>query len=328
MDDWVEKRKGKISASNVAAILGLKPFGKTPIDAWQQIMGYAPPAPDKPAFRMGRKVESVIAELYAEEAGVELVTLKDPMIHPLLPWLCGTPDRLILGQPKGLEIKNVGQHMARGWGEPGTDEIPDYYLTQVAIYMAITGYDAFDVVASLAGAYPVVYPVCRDEELENKILKALDEWYVLHIAGNTPPEPDGTSNYTEYLKHRWPRNEKPLRTADPMIELAMANLDEARRDCNEAEERKALYENTIKAYIGDADGVQGGCGSITWKAAKDSKKVDYEGITSLLFKLSGVQEVLQKHELTSSIIVSDYTLIIPGSRRFLTKFFDKLKVGG
>ena len=31
----------------------------------------------------------MIAELYAEEAGVELVAPQDPMVHPDLPWLCG-----------------------------------------------------------------------------------------------------------------------------------------------------------------------------------------------------------------------------------------------
>lgn len=320
MSEWIEKRKGKISASNVATILGLKPFGKMPIDAWQQIMGYAPPVADKPAFRMGRKVEAVIADLYAEDAGVELVAPQDPMVHHDLPWLCGTPDRLIVGQPKGLEIKNVGEYMLRGWGKPGTDEIPDYYLTQVAMYMAITGYDEFDVAASLAGGYPVVYPVQRDRQLENDILKTLDDWYVIHIAGNTPPEPDETNNYAEYLKRRWPRNEKPLKKADPAIESAMANLCQARMDYDEAEERKMFYENTIKSFIADAEGVEGECGKITWKAAKDGKEIDWERAYRVVVALGGVREVLVNHGCTSESIENDVTTARPGSRRFLTKF--------
>lgn len=325
VDEWVEKRKGKISASNVAAIIGLKPFGKTPIVAWQQIMGFSPQVADKPHLRMGKKVEAVIAELYSEDASVSLIKPEEPMIHPSLPWLCGTPDGLIVGQEKGIEIKNVGEHMLHGWGKPGTDEIPDYYLTQVATYMAITGYDEFDVVASLAGAYPVVYPIHRDRQLENDILKALDEWYVIHIAGNTPPEPDVTDNYAEYLKHRYTRNEKPLKKADVVIESAMANLYQARMDYDEAEERKLLYENTIKAFVGDSEGVEGECGKITWKSAKDTAKTDYEGITAMLLRLSGIKDVLQKHEISESKLIADFTKKIPGSRRFLTKFYERGK---
>lgn len=319
INEWVEKRKGKISASNVAAILGLKPFGKTPIDAWSQIMGYSPEQADKPVWRMGRKAEAMIADLYSEDAGVKLVTPQDPMVHAELPWLCGTPDRLIVGQPKGVEIKNVGKHMLYGWGEPGTDEIPDYYLMQVAVYMAITRYDVFDVVASLAGEYPTVFPIRRDKQLENNILKLLDEWYVIHIVGNTPPEPDSSIRYSDFLKNQWPRDKNPLKRADGMTEFAMEKLAEARKACDEAEELKVLYENVVKAYIGDAEGVEGECGKITWKATKDSVKIDYEGITEELFQLSEIQELLVKYDLSKARLMADYTSITPGSRRFLAR---------
>ena len=37
-----------------------------------------------------------------------------------------------------VEIKTA--RYGKGWGEPGTDAIPDYYALQVHHYMTITGY--------------------------------------------------------------------------------------------------------------------------------------------------------------------------------------------
>ena len=234
------------------------------------------------------------------------------MIHPDLPWLCGTPDRLILGQKKGVEIKNVGEHMLYGWGKPGTDEIPDYYLIQNVIYLAITGYDDWDVAASLAGGYPEVYPIRRDKDLELDIIKRLEEWYITHVVSGIPPEPDASDAYAEYLKRRWNISEKPLKVADDVMAATMAEYAKARNDYDKAKKCKELLENTIKAYIEDSEGVSSPAGVITWKKSADSIKVDWESLSKELMKGYTDTRVAKK--------IKELTSTVPGSRRFLTKF--------
>lgn len=307
--DWIEKRKGKISASNAAAILGLKPFGKTPMDAWLDIKGLKTKDVDTRAKRQGRHIESALANMYADDTGCKLVVVDEPIIHPSLPWLCGTPDRLVEGGQKGVEIKNVGKFMAHGFGDPGTDAIPDYYLVQVSIYMAITAYPIFDVYASIAGEYPEVYPVERDMELENTILEKLDEWYKTYIVGNKEPEIDSSSACAEYLAAKYPRNFKPLKAADETTEQLLSRLAEVRNHLKSYEEQEEVIRNLLKNYIGDADGVQGVAGKVTWKKTANSSIVDYESMSSEL--LAG----LTKEEKTKYI--KKYSTIKEGHRRFV-----------
>jgi len=78
--------------------------------------------PDNLRFKIGRKFEGPIAELYAEQEGVKLLKVDGLYRHPAAP-LVGTPDRLIDGRMKGLEIKTADPAVAHQWGESGTDEI-------------------------------------------------------------------------------------------------------------------------------------------------------------------------------------------------------------
>ena len=310
-DNWIEKRKGKISASNVAAILGLKPFGKTPLDAWLDIKGLRTKDVDDKSKRQGRYIESALANIYTADTGCELVIVDEPLIHPKLSWLCGTPDRLIKGNQKGVEIKNVGKFMAHGFGTPGTDEIPDYYLVQVSMYMAITMYPVFDVYASIAGEYPEVYPIERDIELENIILGKLDEWYKAYIVGNREPEIDSSQSCADYLASKYPRNFKPLKSADDATEQLIQRLAAVRYSLKSFGEQEEIIKNLLKNYIGDADGVQGQSGKCTWKKITDSSIIDYESLASELLT------VLPKEEKNKYI--NKYTIIREGNRRFLFK---------
>lgn len=317
-DNWIEKRKGKISASNAAAILGLKPFGKTPMDAWLDIKGLKTKDVDTRAKRQGRHIESALANMYADDTGCKLVVVDEPIIHPSLPWLCGTPDRLVEGGQKGVEIKNVGKFMAHGFGDPGTDAIPDYYLVQVSIYMAITAYPIFDVYASIAGEYPEVYPVERDMELENTILENLDEWYKTYIVGNKEPEIDSSRSCADYLAAKYPRNFQPIKQADEGTERLLSSLAEIKYHLESYEEQEEAVKNLLKNYIGEADGVQGQAWKCTWKVTKDTKIINWEGIAKMLLSNDAVREImLSSHGMTERYIKDCFTTIQPGARRFL-----------
>ena len=307
-NNWMEKRKGKISASNAAAILGLKPFGKTPLDAWLEIKGLKTQKEESREMRQGRRVEAALADLYTDDTGSKLITVNEPLIHPDLSWLCGTPDRLVAGEQKGIEIKNVGKFMADGFGEPGTDQIPDYYLVQVSIYIAITKYN-FDVWASIAGTYPEIYPIIRDIELENMILEKLDEWYKIYIIGNQEPEIDSSPSCAEYLAKKYPKNFAPLKEATPDEDHLLQKLSEVRDALKSYEEQEEEIKNLLKNSIGDADGIQGSDWKATWKATKESKKIDWERLARNLLK----PLTLDDQQLVKDL----YTIPVQGIRRFL-----------
>ena len=57
-------------------------------------------------------------------------------------------------------------------GEPGTDEIPDYYMTQVQHYLAVTGVKTADVAVLIGGNDFRIYTIEADEELQSFVDRA------------------------------------------------------------------------------------------------------------------------------------------------------------
>lgn len=313
--EQLEERKRGIGASEAAAVLGLNPY-RTPLEVWMQKKGMVETI-ETPAMRLGTRLEPVIAEMYQEATGLELATTRT-ILYPKNPIIFATPDRIIKDKNKGLEIKTANARMSEQWGEPESDEIPSYYLVQCILCMAVTDLPEWDVAALIGGSDFRIYTIHRDIELETTIIERLLEWWEMYIVGNREPEIDSSRSCAEYLAAKYPRNFKPLKEADETTEQLLSRLAEVKNHLKSFEEQEEAIKNLLKNYIGDADGVQGITGKATWKAAKDSKKINWEGIAEMLLSNSFVKEVLfEKHGLTEKKIKEAFTTIQPGVRRFL-----------
>ena len=85
-----------------------------------------------------------------------------------------------------VEIKTA--RSSQGWGEPGTNEIPDYYALQVQHQMIVTGFEVADVPVSIAGGSPVLYEVPADPVVQQMIIEACIAFWQRVTEGN-PPDP-------------------------------------------------------------------------------------------------------------------------------------------
>src|SRR5690242_20123452 len=142
--EWLEARRNGLGASEVAAVFGLDKY-TSPFDLWLQKKGEAPErVGDSPQARRGRFAEAGIADEYAEVTGDVLVRV--PTVkHPDLPILFASADRMAVeakvdGAQREfwrypVEIKNRGG-FPRGFGESGTDQVPDAIAVQVHVQMA------------------------------------------------------------------------------------------------------------------------------------------------------------------------------------------------
>lgn len=314
--EQLERRKKGIGASDAAAILGMNPY-QTPLEIWMQKKGLVESI-ETPAMKLGIRLEPVIAEMYQEETGLELLQ-SQTITYVKNPILFATPDRLIKGCRKGLEIKTANARMEKQWGESGSDEIPQYYLIQCILCMAVTDLPEWDVATLIGGQDFRIYNIQRDIEVENLIIEKLLEWWNIYIVEDKEPDIDSSKSCAEYLAIKYPRNFRPLKQADETTEQLLSKLAEIQHHLESYEEQEEAVKNLLKNYIGDADGVQGIVGKCTWKNTKDSKKINWEGIAEMLFRLSGMEEVLKKQELTGKKIKEDFTTIQPGIRRFLFK---------
>ena len=280
-EQWLATRKTGIPASDAAAILGLSPW-KSPLDVWLEKTGRATIqeiAPEREdLFFLGHQLEPAIAAMYSRKTGRELLQVQENrglLRHQKHPIVIGTPDRLVVGERRGVELKSEVAFMDR-FGDPGTDDVPMYYAVQCAQYMAITDFDAWDIALLHGGAKFAIYTLERNRDMERDLVEFIVEWWHRHVVANVAPEIDGSESATRYLANEFRKNVRPLEKATDAEEDLAIELGKLRENLAIAEGIKSLFENRIRKAIGDREGFFGSFGRVTWKKSKDSTIVDYE----------------------------------------------------
>jgi predicted phage-related endonuclease len=283
------------------------------MDVWMEKKNLLPPPEDDAEknflLDLGLQLEPVIARLYERQTGRQL-TLGEPVVHPAHPELRGTPDRLVEGELRGVELKTENEFSDQ-YGEPGTDEIPPHYLVQCAQYMMLTGYSFWDLAVLHGGSRFAIYTIKRDAELEAMMVDKLTEWWRKHIVGDQPPPLDSSDAWKIYLKKRFPKNIRPIEEAAPHSEWIVDSYNEIRKAEKTILEYRQEYESRLKGIIGDRDGITSRYGRVTWKLTKDSVHVDWQRAFAVLASLH------QGDPKTPDEIIQMHTETRPGVRRFL-----------
>jgi predicted phage-related endonuclease len=162
-----------------------------------------------------------------------------------------------------------------------------------------------------------IYRVQFDTGVFDKLLqKALSFWDT-HIHPGVAPEIDGSSGADAWLKTKFPENTNEIRDADTVDLTYAIEYREVRERYEAVKKERHELENKLKERIGSSDGIQGDFGKFTWKKQKDSKKVDWEGVTGALAAL------LHENGLDPKSIaecVERHTTIKKGPRRFVAAF--------
>jgi putative phage-type endonuclease len=299
----LEFRRDKIGASDIVRIAGLIPFrGGTALDVWLEKEGLND-RQENEAMELGHEMEGVICRRYAKRTGLALVD-GESQCHPEMRWAFATPDRLAPDEKRIVEAKNVGSRMAHFWD----DDAPPVYVTaqmqwQLGIFVWA---QSADVAALLGGSdFRIYQGIELDPEIWASLLAVGEQFYRDHMLTHVPPPVDGTESARDYLQKLYPRNYKPLVEAPPEAVTWARCLLEAKAQLEAAEDRKLLAENKLKQLIGEAEGIYGPFGRITWKAPKDKSVTDW---LALSLELGATPEQIQKHTETK-----------PQSRRFLPR---------
>lgn len=287
----LDLRRSGISASDVAAIVGVSPY-RSRIDVWREKRGEAEPRIDTERSKWGDLLEPVIRDDYAERHGVRVEVPGTLTAGFGEGWMIATPDGVcyppMIGKAtNGLEIKCHNWRFAHLYGSPGSDEIPQWELCQVAWNMAVTGLSRWDLVAFIDGQ-PIDYRVMRDQELIEHLTEVCEQFLVDNIRGGAVPEPDGSDSYDAWLRARWAKSTGVVRevgsfTAD--VADAMTALIEHGRELltriDLDEKELARVVQGLKVSIGDSAGLawadqEGKLRKIRWSHNKPSAKVDWQ----------------------------------------------------
>jgi putative phage-type endonuclease len=264
---WHEARRAGVTASEIAAVMGLSPWESPFSLYWRKANAWD--TGDNEFMSAGRHLEDAIADWWiAENDPIENLVMRPAGLyaHPERPWQLATPDRLLhLDQcvcgARGdllcsclpndgpllalLECKWVA-HSWDGWGEPGTDDIPVYYRAQCLWQADVMGVDEVHLAALGPGGFRA-YRVRRDEK-DLRVMRAAGLAFHRSIENGDAPDVDSHSATADALKRVFPG------VGDGPIEVPV-ELAEGYRRARLLKKRLTTqidrYEARIRAVLGD-----------------------------------------------------------------------------
>ena len=259
-----ELRKKMLGGTNASTIEGVNPFSNR-VKLWEEKTGVTVPEnlSSIEKVRWGMLLEDTIAGEYSTRTGKKVRNVNRTLYHPEHDFIGGHIDRKIENENAGLEVKAVGLRQSSYW----TDGVPIYYEMQVLHYLAITGYDYFDVAALIGGQELRIFTITREgnEDRIEKLIKDEVEFWTEYVLKKQPPPPE-TTGETALL---YPVDEVDkvayLKTSDNYL---MNEYHENNKIIKEKEKRndaiKTIFQNTMKdaPILEDSNGER----VATWKS--------------------------------------------------------------
>jgi putative phage-type endonuclease len=276
---WLSARRGMIGASEMAAVLGRSPYASPFSLWWSKQEGWE--LEQTLAMRLGHELEPIIAKLFAEARPDLLICKARASLwrHPLVPWMGCTPDYLAVCDLVRSECTHGGDCFihpevqalhnfddeplmvvepvecksdegGKGWGRPGTDEVPFHHRVQALQQCAVFGAPRGHLVR-MAGKRFAAYTVEYDEPAQDEMGTWLETGYafVASLAAGEPPPIDGHDATTDTLSRLHPDVDEAEDGTVPadLADRYMSLLDERNRV-------NALYrraQNEIRAELND-----------------------------------------------------------------------------
>jgi len=254
-EQYAARARG-IGSSDAAAALGLNPY-RQPIELWQEKSGQVAPFAGNEATRWGQLLEPAIRQEYAERTGRAVRLPAETLVHPVHAFMLAHPDG-VTDDRRLYEGKTA--RYPDGWGEPGTDQIPQHYLIQVQHALFVTALPVADVAVLIGGQDFRLYEVPADPELQEMLIAGeFDFWQ--HVVRGEPPEVDFNATHIVDLVKKLYRgtNGQTLTASETLEDWRVIFEESIEREKNyhaaaEAAKAHLLYAMGEAALLMFADG--------------------------------------------------------------------------
>jgi putative phage-type endonuclease len=312
-DAWLEARMEGIGASEAAAAVGLSQW-ESRVGLWAHKLGLIPPREPTMPMILGQELEPLIARLYTEQTGIKVRRATQLRQHPEHAFMLASLDRRAGRKPIELKFSQRGD----GYGEPGTDEVPDDVLVQVLHQLAVVDEPEGEVALLRPSRDELaIYVIRRDSSAEAAMIEE-EAVFWDHVLTRTEPPIDGSEATHRALAAIYPRDNGEAIEADQDARDLMLALRNARANEDAWHALREDREALLKAAIGDASRlVAAGVGEITWRATKDSETTDWKGLAGAYRRLLEA-ESFDFTEIDA--LASIHTTTKAGVRRFVPKW--------
>lgn len=304
--EQLAERINYVGASDAAVACGMSPY-KTALELYLEKTGQVEPADleHKVVVQVGNHLEKLVLDTFEFETGHKVVERQVVVTSNIHPWMRATLDGRIPGTAV-VEAKTASRKTR--WGDTGTDQIPQEYLIQVHQQMLVTGERKAFVPVIFSGSDFDWYEVNFDQGLSEFITERLVEFWD-HVKLGVAPDPQ-TAGDIELL---YKRDNGALVQADESIVAKVAALKFFSEEAKALEEKAEALKSELKMTIGASAGLLGLDGKplLTWKAAKDGVKTDWQAMA-----MDAMKNISKEQQ---SALICAFSKTTPGSRRFLIK---------
>jgi putative phage-type endonuclease len=266
---WLEERRKGIGGSDIAAIMGLSPF-KTAYQVYREKRKEVEDWQGNELTDWGKRMEPAIRQWYSDKTGRDVRLPDKIMYHPQHPFMLASLDGFT-DDGRVVEIKTA--RSGKNWGEPETNQIPDYYAVQVHHYMTITGFQVADIPVSIAGSSPSLYIVEADKEISEMIIEACAKFWERVQSGN-PPDP---VTYADAVARFGKSSSSGAVIASGNTMIDLEELRSVRQQMKDLAEREEFLKGNIITFIGESgDSIVNESGEtlLTYKLANGRKTFD------------------------------------------------------
>ena len=288
-----------IGGSEIAALLGLDPYS-SPYKVWALKTGREPKPVYNNYMKAGNYLEDAVAQYFAKDTGfkVEIMGLKEPLVHPKYEFAIGFPDRKYFNPADGsrgtLEIKTVQGEI---------DIVPNKWLCQLQWYMGLEGVETGALAWLEHGLnFRHLKDIPFDAELMDLMLETAERFWVDNCLKDIPP----AAIKIEDVLMRWKKH-FPGKVLD-----ADAELNGLHKEMlilrSSLKEQQMVYDqmaDMVRTLMEDAEAVKiPGKDKylFTWKANKDGETFDKDTF-----------------EKENPELYAKYKVFKPGARVFLIK---------
>lgn len=258
-------RKLGLGASDAAPACGLSKW-KTPLQLYNEKLSLAEGTSDNLPMQIGRALEPVVLQKFADERGLTLSRMQERIVDPTFNWRWVTVDAI-------AEDGALVEAKTSGYGTGFTEEeIPLEYALQIQHGLAVTGLEIAYLPVLIAGRDFRIYDIQRDEELIDLLTdNELRFWQ--RVQEKNPPAPTSLSEVNATWRVSNP--EVPGVIAD---DSGLQSVESLRRLKGELKELELAIENreaSIKLRLGEAERFITADGRVlaTW-TSQTSKRLD------------------------------------------------------
>ena len=271
--EWHDQRRQGITGTDMGAILGMSPY-RSALDVYLEKIGQIDSASTNysEAMRFGNLLEDIVANEYARRKNIKVSIEPNILQHKEHPCILGSIDRWVGDKEYVLECKTIGFMQKHVLGEEGTDQIPEYWLTQIAFYAAIAHVPKVDIAVLIGGQDFRIYTYHANKDFQDKLIKAAVNFWKEHVLKKIAPPVKSIEGLAKLYNVS---NEQPIEADEDLVAL-VAEVKEMQLMKKDLEDDIKEGQFKIQDFMRDYDVLKDDFNNTiaTWKNRKKSNKFD------------------------------------------------------